>query len=230
VRRSALLLVTCLILASPAGAQDSLAAATVPAAIALNLRQKLALTDSQVAKLREIERQQSAAFERTVAAFLRAEADVITAAQGDDPVVRRSALEKRAKVAIDADVARMKWDKDVRAVLTERQALSLSDWAGAAVARGATPVLWQPLIAPVDLRAAVGQLVDSGEVRVSVSPNYADIYLNGDKRGTGRKVFLLPVGKYELKFHATGCTEVAQSIEIVKGPPIVISKSLTCSR
>lgn len=224
MRVVALLLLSGSLLAPPIAAQEPSPA--LLASIALQLRADLELDDAQAVKLRELARVQGAAHSRATAAFLRAEADVIDAARGDDLVVRRAALERRAKLAIDSEMARLRWEKDVRALLTATQNTTLTARLNQTPDRSRQ--LWQAIVEPLPIVVPAGQPADSGEVRISVTPNYADIYLDGVKHGAGRKFFVLPVGKYELKFHAVGCSEIALPIEIVKGPPIVITQSLTC--
>ena len=221
-----LLLIGCLI-AAPLGAQEATSSST-PAAILLNMREGLSLDSAQTRKLRDLEKLQSIALTATTAAFLRAEADVIEATRSDNPVARRNALEKRARVAIDAEVARMKWEKDARAILTPRQSADLPPnlWG----MRHAHPTLWQALTTPLGLSAAATQQTDSGEVRISVTPNHADIYLNSEKRAAGRKFFVLPVGRYELKLHAVGCSEQVIQLEVTKGPPVIITRTLSCPK
>jgi hypothetical protein len=228
MRAAAPLLILMMLVAAPARAQDSsVLSPAVPASVAIQLRNELELDDVQMAKLRELGKVQTAALTRTTAAFLRAEADVLDAARGEDPIVRRTALEKRAKVAIDAEIARLKWDKDVRAVLNQKQIASFTKLSELG---GAKPVLWRALVAPTQMALSAEPAPDSGEVRISVSPVYADIYVAGEKRGTGRRFMNLPVGKHELRFHAVGCTELVVPVEVVKGPPIIISQSLTCGK
>jgi Spy/CpxP family protein refolding chaperone len=222
MRRSALVLVGCFALAGYARAQD----VSVPAGALLAMRERLSLDSAQLARLRELEKAQSPALARTMAAFLRAEADVIESSRGEDLVKRRFALEARSRVAIDAEIARIKGEKESRAVLTPKQLADIPD--GGTSSRRA--MVWRDLVSPVSVAPPVIAVADSAEVRISVTPSYADIYLNGEKRGTGRKVLLLPIGIYELKFFAVGCTEVLQRIEIRKGPPLVLNQPLTCSK
>src|SRR5207248_3562809 len=91
--------------------------------------------------------------------------------------------------------------------------------------------VWQAIVAPPPLSRIVRQdQPDSVEVRMSVLPNYADIYLNGTKVGTGRKFLMLPVGRHELLFHAPGCTDIKVQISVEKGPPLLIPvQTLACT-
>lgn len=214
----------CAVIVSGLSAQPTVGS-LAPATVVLRLRDSLVLQDEQVARLIDLEKAQTTALAKATAAFLRAEADVIESAASLDLVARRKALESRAKVAIDADVARVKGEKDVRAMLSARQNAAF-DWPPPS--SGAP--LWHSLVTPVHLTLPAEQPVDSGEVRVSVTPNYADIYIDGVRRATGRKFFMLPVGKYELRLHAAGCQELAMPIEVAKGPPQLITRTLTCGK
>jgi hypothetical protein len=227
--RSASLMIGLACLAAPLRAQDS-QPAPVPATILLGLRDDLALDIVQVRRLRELEALQSAALAKANALFLRAEADVVSASEGHDPVVRRAALEKRAKVAIDAEVARMKWEKDARAILTVKQAEVLPSSIAAAAPRGTRPMLWRPLVGPLSLSVPAESVADSGEVRISVTPNYADIFVNGEKRGTGRRFLVLPVGSHDVELSAVNCDRMSLKIAVIKQQPTVVTQSLTCRK
>lgn len=230
MRRISLLLgLQCLL--SAAGAQEPPVPSIVPASAVLYYRTELALTDSQVAKLEALAGAQTAALSKATAAYLRAEADLIDAARGEDLVLRRSALEKRSKLAIDGEITRLKSEKEARAVLTasQRTALSALEARPQNVARTrAQAGLWQGVVGPTPVAFLAEPRTDSGEIRVSVIPNYADIYIDGEKRGVGRKYLQLPVGTYELKLHAVGCVAVIVPITVEKGPPSVVSHTLSC--
>jgi hypothetical protein len=71
---------------------------------------------------------------------------------------------------------------------------------------------------------------DSGEVRITVQPTYADIWIDGDKRGTGRKIVMLPAGAHEVRMSAVGCTIAIDSVDVKKGPPAVLNRTLTCGK
>jgi hypothetical protein len=58
---------------------------------------------------------------------------------------------------------------------------------------------------------------DSVEVRVIVTPAYADIYLDDKKQGTGKWFRPVPVGTHTIKMQATGCTPAIQTIVLAKG-------------
>ena len=232
--------IAILLFATTAGAQDSLTknqpvyGPPVPARSILAVREKLQLSDGQIAKLRALETTQVASLNRATAAFLRAEADLLDAGRRDDIGIQRTALEKRAKVAIEAEVGRLQAEKNSRAVLTASQLETLATIAWP-VDRAGPPnevAVWQPIVAPPPLTRAVhvASVFDSAEVRISVMPIYADIYIDDVKIGSGRHFVRLPVGQHVLLYHAAGCTDVTLPISVVKGPPIVVPRqTLTCS-
>lgn len=227
--------------ATAAGAQDSLtrsqpvyAGAPVPARSILALQEKLQLSDAQLSKLMTLETAQAVSLSRATAAFLRAEADLLDAGRRDDIALYRVALEKRSKVAIDAEIVRLQSEKDSRAVLTADQRATLAT-VGESRGLAGLPnevAVWQPIVAPPPLTRAVhvAPVLDSAEVRISVMPIYADIYVDDLKIGSGRHFVTLPIGQHMLLYHAAGCTDVTLPISVVKGPPIVVPKqTLTCS-
>lgn len=223
--RTCVSLAIVMLMAGVAGAQEPASVAGVPAAMALQVQSSLSLDSGQTAKLRDLARTQSAAMERATAAYLRAEADLLDASRSDDLALRRAALEKRSRLAIEAEMLRARSEKEVRSVLSSRQNAILFDpWT----ARGRDRVPWQGLVAPVPLIALADQAADSGEVRISVTPNHADIYLGDEKMGTGRRFLRLPVGKYDFRLFAIGCTEVVIPVEVRKGRPVIVSRELEC--
>jgi hypothetical protein len=224
MRRAVFLLIGCSVLAAPMQAQEPQVSSA--AAALLQLRDSLALDSAQTRRLTELDRTQSAAMSRALATFLRAEADVIDALRSDDPIIRRTALEKRAKAAIDADLSRLKADKDARMVLRAPQLAHLGSISGGS---RAAPI-WQALIAPLNLAVPTPAAADSGEARISVTPNYADIFVNGEKRGTGRRFLTLPVGEHNLLLSAVGCEPKALRVTVAKSTPAIISQVLTCTR
>ena len=83
---------------------------------------------------------------------------------------------------------------------------------------------------PSTVRRLPTVILDSTELRISVTPNYADIYIDGLKIGTGRRFMKLPVGQHVLLFHATGCADVVLPIAVEKGPPLVVpTQKLSCT-
>jgi hypothetical protein len=80
---------------------------------------------------------------------------------------------------------------------------------------------WDALVVPTETtRKSSG--TDSTELRITVMPTWADIYIDGNKVGSGRKFLTLPVGMHTILFHATGCKDVTTNVAIFKGPPIVV--------
>jgi hypothetical protein len=78
-------------------------------------------------------------------------------------------------------------------------------------------------------RSTVRMPVDSNEVRFSVSPTYADVYVDGTKVGSGRVRTRLPVGPHQVRYFAQGCTAEEIPISVQKGEPQIIpSRTLTC--
>ena len=219
MRRHLAYLAGCICLAAPLTAQDI--ARPVPAATALALTERLGLDSSQIVKLRDLEKAQSAALTKSVAALLRAEAEVVETSSGDDFVKRRSALEARSRAALDAELARLKWEKDARAVLKPRQLAELPP-------ERPSSMLWPAPLSAVNLGPAAPSFADSGEVRLTVTPSYADIFVNGEKRGSGRKFLPLPVGAHAVEFAAVGCEPKSVRVEVLKDKPTIVIESLTC--
>jgi hypothetical protein len=232
--------IAIVILAARAAAQDSVTksvpiyAPPVPAHSILALRDDLQLTDGQVSKLKALEATQLAVLSRQTAAFLRAEADLLDAIRRDDIAIRRLALEKRAKIAIDAEVVRLQAEKDGRAQLTADQRAKLATMGEPpGISGGPNEVaVWQSIVAPPPLTRTLrfAAPLDSTEVRISVMPIFADIYVDDVKIGSGRHFVKLAIGQHLVLYHAAGCTDITIAISVLKGPPIVIPRqTLTCS-
>jgi Spy/CpxP family protein refolding chaperone len=220
-----------------AAAQDSSSSRSagsppIPAREILSARAELGLTDAQVAKLKTLETAQVAALNKATAAFLRAEADLLDARR-DDLAQYRLGLEKRAKVAIDAEIVRLQAEKDSRAVLTADQRSRLGAMSFIETDRSTSDVVaWQAVVAPPPLTRVMRQAEspDSVEVRISVAPTYADIYLDGTKVGSGRKFLHLSLGSHTILLHAAGCTDVIYPLMIERGPPVLVpTQKLICT-
>src|ERR1051325_4357501 len=181
-------------------------APVAPAQAILGMKDELQLTVSQVTRLRSLETAQSSAISRAMAAYLRAEADLLDAIRVDSLPLRRTALERRAKAAIDGEMIRLQAEKDARAVLTQEQR---TRWTELPVSTDGRPMsiqssAWDALVVPTETtRKSSG--TDSTELRITVMPTWADIYIDGNKVGSGRKFLTLPVGMHTILFHATGC-------------------------
>jgi Spy/CpxP family protein refolding chaperone len=212
-------------------AQD-LPSPPVPALQLLQHQGTLELDSAQAAKLWSLARAQSTTLEKATAAFLRAEADVIDALQKDDLLPRKAALQKRATVATDGELARVKAEREARAILTARQRDVIDSIMASPRAQEASRVaLWRPIVAPAPMVAPMPAVsADSGEVRITVQPTYADSWIDGDKRGTGRKIVMLPAGAHEVRMSAVGCTIAIDSVDVKKGPPAVLNRTLTCGK
>jgi serine/threonine protein kinase len=73
-------------------------------------------------------------------------------------------------------------------------------------------------------------VTDSGEVRISVDPNYADILVDGTKVGTGRKFITLPIGPHTVTFSAPGCVGDPQTLQLNKGDKAIVGPlKMRCS-
>src|SRR5207247_543524 len=127
---------------------------------------------------------QVAGLAKFTAAYLRADADLLDASRKDDIAIRRLALEKRAKIAIDAEVARLQAEKDSRAVLSADQKAKLEVILdiGEPGMKGKRQALWTPLVAPATLGGLNYALLDSAAVpsdsnlvRFRVIPSFAEI-------------------------------------------------------
>src|SRR3954471_15595811 len=152
----------------------------VPAQAVLAVADDLQLTQAQIDKLHALERAQFAATSKSAASFLRAEADLLDAMRGEDLILRRAALEKRSKIAIDAEIARLQADKDSRAVLLPDQRQRLASMTvPVAPTACADAYPWQQLVAPPPIsRTVVAATIDSGTLRMKVTPSYVDIFID----------------------------------------------------
>jgi Spy/CpxP family protein refolding chaperone len=210
--------------------KDSLVAPTrVPAQSLLDVAEVLQLSEPQLARLRALARTQTATLSRMTASYLRAEADVLDASRKDDLVLRRLALEKRAKAAIDGEMSRLQEEKDSRAVLTADQREKLQGILDRidTEPKVSQAALWSALVSPspltrrIDLDSVVR---DSGQVRLKVIPSYAEIYIDGAIIGTNFKQVSLPIGLHTATFKAPGCgSPVEQQITVIKGQLLIVA-------
>jgi hypothetical protein len=232
MRYRALMAVVCLCCSSaPAIGQDVSTAAIIPAERILRLRGELELDSVQIGKLRDLEKLQAAAVSKVAAVYLRAEADLLDAMRSDDLVIRRLALEKRSKAAIDAELIRLKADKDARALLSAKQngalGLLVSVPTGA-LHDNRRASLWESLVTPVGFVSLIAE-PDSAEIRIAADPLGAEIYLADRLVGYGRVAARLPVGAHTVKFRTPSCTE-SVVVTVVKGPPAMVTHKMACSR
>ena len=211
-----------------AGAQS---APVVPARAMLAVRDDLQLSTAQIARLRSLEAAQTATMNRATAAYLRAEADLLDAIRLDSLPLRRAALERRAKVAIDAEMARLQADREARAVLLQEQRDKLATLPrqSEALVVLKESAIWDALVAPPPATRLSPVVVDSAEVRITVTPTWADIYIDSTKVGTGKKFLWLPVGGHSVLVHAVGCKDALVNITVEKGPAMIVTQTLNCS-
>jgi hypothetical protein len=215
--------------AQGAGSIDSLLSPPpVPAQAILDARDDLKLTDAQLTRLQTLARTQVAGLVRMTASYLRAEADLLDATRKDDLAIRRLALEKRARIAIDGEIARLQGEKDARAVLAidQRDRLqAMLDQVNTRPLRTIGPV-WTPLVAPSQLALRFGRdsvVRDSGTVRLKVIPSYAEIFIDGINIGTNFKQVMVPIGAHTVRFQAPGCGRaIEQQITVIKGQLLII--------
>ncbi|TMG80850.1 MAG: hypothetical protein E6H78_17845 [Betaproteobacteria bacterium] len=64
--------------------------------------------------------------------------------------------------------------------------------------------------------AVVRAPTDSAEVRLSVMPSHADIFVDGTRIGSGRAVRRLPVGPHTVRYNAPDCETEDRSIMVSK--------------
>jgi hypothetical protein len=167
------------------------------------------------------------------AAYLRAEADVLDASRKDDLANRRLALEKRAKVGIDGEMAMLQGERDAKALLTvdQRATLQAIGDQAASEPRPMQRPLWAPLVAPPSVTFRFGDWIvrDSGQVRLKVTPSYAEIFIDGVNVGTNFKQVSWPIGDHTVRFQAPGCgNPIEQQFTLRKGqlliiPPVTIA-------
>jgi serine/threonine protein kinase len=70
---------------------------------------------------------------------------------------------------------------------------------------------------------------DSNEVRFSVNPIYAEVYVDGGRVGAGRVRTKLPVGSHQIRYAAPNCTAEEISLTVTKGEVLTVPlRQLTC--
>jgi monoamine oxidase len=70
---------------------------------------------------------------------------------------------------------------------------------------------------------------DSGEVRITVTPSFAEIWHNNTRIGAGRKVLRTTVGNTEIRFTAVGCQTKTEPVTVKVAEPQVVNVQLSCS-
>ena len=214
-------------LGSVAGAQN-VTPVVSPAERILSLRSALRLDTAQTTRLRELARGQMTALGKATTAFLRAEADLVDASRGSDASVRRTAIEKRSRAAIDGEMIRLSADKEARAILTSNQ-LNMLDLllTEADDASMRSRPIWDSQVAPIPLNAVPFATPDSGNIRIAVTPLTTEIWIGDRSVGFGRVAMRLPVGSYMLRFRGTGCID-SLAVRIEKGPRPAITHRMSC--
>ena len=231
MRHRAWLLGLMILAGHSARAQETGISFESPADRILRFRSELALDSAQVLKLRELAKSQVPALTKATAAFLRAEADLLDATRNPDLAIRRVAMEKRARVAIDGEMIRLRAERDTRAVLTSRQVELVPIVTASAPDEGRerTHALWESQVSPLPLNAISLAIPDSGNVRITVEPLTTEIYVGDRLAGQGRLAARLPLGAHTLKFRTPACMETVQ-VTITKGPPAILTHKMGCSK
>jgi len=228
-RRVSLMLFILAAAAAMAGAQ-SVTPLVAPADRILRLRAELKLDTAQMLKLRELGRSQNAALARAASSYLRAEADLLEASRSSDIGVRRTAMEKRSKAAIDGEMLRLAADKEARAILTTKQ-VDLLDIvvteSDDATARNRP--IWESQVAPVPLIAIPFAPPDSETVRIAVEPLTTEIFVDNRSSGFGRAAVRVAVGTHVLKFRSPNCTDTRQ-ILVTTGDRAPITHRMSCQK
>lgn len=201
-----------------------------PAERILKFRAALRLDTAQMEKLHDLVRDQNEALARAMSAFLHAEADLVDAGRSNDQGTRRSAMEKRSKAAIDAEMVRLRAEKDARGVLTGKQLMQLdiltTETDDASVR--ARPI-WESQVAPLPLAAVPFVVADSETVRIAVEPLTSEIFIDNQSAGFGRVAVRLPVGSHMLKFRSPSCIDT-KSIVVAKGDRNPVAHRMSCAR
>jgi len=92
-------------------------------------------------------------------------------------------------------------------------------------------MVWQAVVAlpPLTRVVRLAAPLDSAEVRLSVMPIYADIYLDGIKIGSGRRFVKLAIGAHTLLYHARDAPMSAFRSSWKKDRRCVPRQTLTCN-
>jgi hypothetical protein len=229
MRRRISLLVFLLMAPTALAMAQNVAALLVPAARILRYRTDLRLDSAQAGRLRDLTREQNEVLGRATSAFLHAEAELVDATRSSDMGIRRAAMEKRSRAAVDGELARLRAEKDARALLTNRQVTMLDILLTETVDDPRTHPIWESQVAPLPLNAMPFAAPDSGDVRIAVSPLTAEIYVDDRLIGFGRVAIRLPVGNHGLKFRTPSCTDT-RALLIAKGPPSVLTQQMSCGK
>jgi hypothetical protein len=93
---------------------------------------------------------------------------------------------------------------------------------------GSAPVVGPQLAGNRPANNAPAAVADTGELRLTVTPTYADIYVDGSKVGSGRKFLWLKVGGHDIRFAAPNCGAKTERLNVVKGETKIHNAALQC--
>ena len=71
-------------------------------------------------------------------------------------------------------------------------------------------------------------VADSGELRLTVTPNHAQIFVDEIQVGSGRKFFKTKIGTHVVRFSALECNPKTEPLLVKKNEPTVYNAVLTC--
>ncbi|HET9426320.1 MAG TPA: protein kinase [Gemmatimonadaceae bacterium] len=71
-------------------------------------------------------------------------------------------------------------------------------------------------------------VADSGELRLTVTPNHVDIWVDGVKVGTGRKFYRTRIGDHQVRFSALNCVAETVPLRVTKTEPTVYNANVRC--
>jgi hypothetical protein len=230
MRRHIALMLFLLVTPPAFASAQSVAPAAAPADRILKVRVELKLDTAQMLKLRDLGRSQGTALARATSNYLRAEADLLEASRGSELGARRSAMEKRAKAAIEGEMVRLAAEKEARAVLTARQVdlldIILTESEDASTRN--RPI-WDSQTAPLPLTAVPFAVADSETVRITVQPLTSEIFIDNRPAGFGRVMVHLPIGAHMLKFRSPSCVDT-MTIAVAKGDRNPVAHRMSCGR
>jgi serine/threonine protein kinase len=75
---------------------------------------------------------------------------------------------------------------------------------------------------------AASAVADSGELRLTVTPNHAQIFVDEVQVGSGRKFFKTKIGTHVVRFSALECNAKTEPLLVKKNEPTVYNAVLTC--
>ena len=228
-QRISLMLLILATTAALSGAQN-VTPLVAPADRILRLRTELKLDSIQMLKLRDLGRSQNAALARATSNFLRAEADLLDSGRGADLPLRRAAMEKRSKAAIDGEMLRLSSDREARSILSARQ-LDLLDLLLTESEDASTRVrpIWESQVAPLPLLAIPFAAPDSETVRIVAEPLTTEIFIDNQSVGFGRAAVRVAVGAHTIKFRSPTCVDL-EKVVVAKGDRSPVTHRMSCGK